>query len=132
MLPLDTEPGTEANKNCGHRRAHLVRAVRILPFFMFAFDGATTLAMTGVSLRSKAADPFTSVSTDDMGCFLQVCVMRRGHRLTDVAEMISPGCSRPSHRDHWLVEYLVGINSHAHNTELQAITREPKHAQAIV
>ena len=26
VRPLDTEPGTEANKNCGHRRAHLVRA----------------------------------------------------------------------------------------------------------
>jgi len=46
-----TQSGTEANKNRGHVREVLVLAVRLLPIFMFAFDGATTLALAGVSRR---------------------------------------------------------------------------------
>lgn len=126
MRELETLPGTRANKHKGHVREHLVKRVRLLPLFMFAFDGATTLAATGVSLRSKQADPFSSELTDDMGSFLQIALLRSKHSLTDLAESLSPGCSAPTHRDHWLVQYLVLINRRDLNSELQAITREPE------
>ena len=123
---LDTEPGTRANKHKGHRRAHLVLKVRMLPLFMFCFDGATTLAMTGVSLRSKACDPFSDELSADMGNFQDVAVLRAGQSLTDLSEKLSPGCSRPGHKDHWMIAYLVGLNRHSCHSQLQATTREPK------
>ncbi len=123
---LTTIPGTKANKHLGRPREKLVRGVKLLPMFMFCFDGATTMAITGVSLQSNRSDPFTDESTHDMGKFHEIGVLRKGERLMDLAEKISPGCSSPTHRDHWLIQYIVELNSHKHHTELQAVTREPK------
>ena len=123
--PLETLPGTAKNKGRGHVREYLVLRVLIMPAIMFCFDGATLLAMSGVSLRSKHADPFSSEQTDNMGAFLEVRVLGRGKSLTDLAEDMSPGCSDPQHRDHWFIAYIVSVNRHSCNSELQAITREP-------
>ncbi|KAL1515173.1 hypothetical protein AB1Y20_004241 [Prymnesium parvum] len=124
---LATLPGTEANKNRGHVREVLVLAVRLLPIFMFAFDGATTLALAGVSLQSKHADPFTNEHTDDMGSFHNIYLLKRGRSLTDVAEELSPGCTTDPRSPHrWLLKYLCSINANSRNVELQTATREPE------
>lgn len=77
MRPLEKLPGTKVNMHKGHARECLVTKVRILPFFFFCFDGATTMAITGVSLQSRTPDPFTNVNKDEMGCFNDVRVLRR-------------------------------------------------------
>ena len=123
--PLDEEPGTPANRKKGNVREALVLAVRILPFFMFSFDGATTLAVSDVSLQSKHADPFTDELSELMGSFHQIYVLRAGRSLTSVAEELRPGCSDPSSPHHWIIRYLVTINARSKNSELQAATREP-------
>ena len=125
MRPLEKLPGTKANMHKGHARECLVTKVRIMPLFLFCFDGATTMAATGVSLRSRTPDPFTTVNKDDMGCFNDVRVLRRGQSITDVAEELSPGCTSRTHPDHWLISYIVDLNRHSVNSELHAITREP-------
>ena len=124
-LPLETEPGTKANRAKRPLRELLVRAVRILPQCMWSFDGATTFNLTGTSARSRLADPFSNEDTDDMGSFLEMFVVRKGMTLAQVADEVSPGCTNPQHRDHWIVDHLCRINDHSKNTELQASTREP-------
>jgi hypothetical protein len=113
MRPLEKLPGTKANMHKGHARECLVTKVRIMPLFLFCFDGATTMAATGVSLRSRTPDPFTTVNKDDMGCFNDVRVLRRGQSITDVAEELSPGCTSRTHPDHWLISYIVDLNRHS-------------------
>jgi len=117
VRPVEKLPGTKVNEHKGHVREHLILNVKIFPLFLFCFDGATTLAMTGVSLRSKLPDPFTDRNKDDMCSFNEVSVMRRGKTLTDLAEDISPGCSDPTHHDHWLISYIVDMNRHSLNSE---------------
>ena len=124
--PLTEIPGTEKNKHRGHPREHLVRNVRLLPAFMFCFDGATMFALTGVSMRTANADMFTQATKQEMGAFCELRVLARGKSLTDLAEELSPGCSASTHRDHWLIAYLVSLNRWSCNSELQAITREPE------
>ena len=124
--PLDTAPGTKANWRMGNIREILVTAVRILPSFMFSFDGATTLSGAGVSLKSNHADPFTNERSDDMGSFHRIYYLRRGRSLTSVAEELKPGCSALDSPMHWFVAYLCSINATNQNSELQANTREPR------
>lgn len=73
MRPLEKLPGTKVNMHKGHARECLVTKVRILPFFFFCFDGATTMAITGVSLQSRTPDPFTTVNKDEMGRASMMC-----------------------------------------------------------
>ena len=120
---LTTIPGTKANEHRGRPREKLVTGVKILPFFMFCFDGATTMALTGVSVRAVQSDPFTS--DKEMTKFHEIGVLRKGKTIKDAAESISPGCSSSTHQDHWLIQYIVDLNRHSHNSELQAVTREP-------
>ena len=123
---LDEKPGTTANG--GHRstvREWLVTAIKLLPVFMLTYDGATTLAMTGVSLRSNYADPFTSEETDEMGSFHRIVCLKRGRSLTHLCEDLWPGCSDASSKDHWRIKYVCEINAKSRNSELQAVTREP-------
>ena len=55
MRPLEKLPGTKANMHKGHARECLVTKVRIMPLFLFCFDGATTMAATGVRRTGDAA-----------------------------------------------------------------------------
>jgi len=122
-----TDANTKKNRAKGKfdGRKVLVANVRFLPIFMFAFDGATKAGATGVSVMSKHPDPFTDELDDDMGHLHEICVLKKGQTLTDLAERISPGCSDPSHHDHWLISYVRTINDHSYHSELQAVTREP-------
>ena len=104
--PLADLPGTKKNQGRGVVREVLVIGVKYEPVFLFCFDGATLLAASNVSLRSKMSDPFSSEASDEMGSFHMIGVMRRGENLCDVAERLVPGSSCPGHRDYWLVLYL--------------------------
>ena len=107
-------------------RAVLVTRIRIWPRFMWAFDGATTNAIGGVTHQSKHSDVFSDEKTDEMGSFHLISTLRKGKSLADLAEDLAPGCSDPAHRAHDLLEYLAKINRHSRNSELQAVTREPE------
>ena len=126
-LPIETLPGTKVN---GGTRQTLrkvnVEGILLLPVFMYAFDGATTMYLAGCTHQSGQTDPFSNEMKADTKLFHRIAVIRQGKSLTDVAESISPGCSSRSSNMHWLLAYLVMINHHAWNSDLQAATREPE------
>ena len=123
-----TDANTKKNRERGKfkGRKTLVTGVRMEVTWQFAFDAATKAGATGVSFQAKQPDPYTDELGDEMGHLHQICVLKKGKTLTDVAEHISPGCSEPNHPDHWLVSYMCTINAHDYNSELQAVTREPE------
>ena len=126
-LPIETKPGTKVN---GGRRQTLrkvnVTGVLLLPVFLYAFDGATTMYLAGCTHQSAQTDPFSNEVKGDTKLFHRIAVIRKGQSLTDVAESISPGCSNLSSTMHWLLAYLAMINDHSLNSDLQAATREPE------
>ena len=124
--PLETRLGTKANAAVGPVREILVRGVQILPFFMYCFDGATTLAACKTSLRSDHGDPFSKEKSSEFGRFHTVRKLAKGESLTSKAEAQWPGCSDASSKMHWVVKWICDMNDHARNTELQTITREPE------
>lgn len=127
---LETEPGTKANRRKAGMRAILVTKVKLLPLFMWAFDGCTTFNVGGVGVGSKQNDPFTNELGDDLGSFHEIRVLRKGKTLTDLAEDLAPGCTSKKHRDHWIIDYLLAINKRSKSCELQAVTREPQRQKA--
>lgn len=53
--PLETEPGTKKNQKRRRKRAVLVLGILLRPFFMWCYDGATLMSMSGVSRRGGAS-----------------------------------------------------------------------------
>jgi len=47
--PLETDPGTKKNSSKRPLRERLVCGIKIFPFLVFCFDGATLLSMSKVS-----------------------------------------------------------------------------------
>ena len=103
-----------------------VKGILLLPVFLYAFDGATTMYLAGCTHQSGQTDPFSNETKADTKLFHRIAIIRKGKTLTDVAESISPGCSDRSSKMHWLLAYLALINNHSLNSELQAATREPE------
>lgn len=63
--PLEVDPGTKRNAKKASVRGILVRRVKIWPLFLFCFDGATTLALSGVSLVQLAETIYPGCSSPD-------------------------------------------------------------------
>lgn len=129
---LETLPGTK--KNAGKRpvRSVLALGVFIRPVFVWVYDGATTMAMAGVTLGSQFADVFSMRKNKEMGTFHVIAHLAAGETLVQLAERLAPGCSTdPEHEYHWLIEYLPRINRHSRNGQLQAVTEEPERERDV-
>ena len=124
--PLETKPGTKANAGLAPVREILVRGVQIFPFFMYCFDGATTLAACKTSLNSDHGDPFSKEKSNEFGRFHSVRKLPKGESITSKAEAQWPGCSDTNSKMHHILKYICRINDHARNSELQALTRQPE------
>ena len=124
-LPLSTLPGTARNKHAACPREHVVENVQLWPSLLVACDGASTFALTGVSVGSSHPDMFTDTSKVEMGKLLRISPLAKGQSYADLAEKLLPGCTGDKSRDHWFYEMLVWSNRHSANAELQATTREP-------
>jgi len=78
--PLDVEPGTKRNAKKASVRGILVRRVKIWPLFLFCFDGATTLALSGVSLAQLAETLYPGCSSPDSPNHHMIRYRGRGRR----------------------------------------------------
>lgn len=124
-------PDTKANAPKMKSRNVIARLVQIFPVVLFVLDGATTGNVTGATVRSRQPDPFSDEEDTGLGLIHQIWVIRPGESLADLSERISPGCSNPDHRDHWVLRYVLSLNDHKWNSELQAITREPARQKEV-
>ena len=122
--PRETLRGTKAHAGVAPVREMLTTGVLFEPTVMFCFDGATTINGSGTSF--KDGDLFTYTAQNEMNLLLGVVPIKKGEGFREVAERLCPGCSAPSHKFHWLIGFLAHLNAHAHNSELQSVTKEPE------
>ena len=118
----------KARESAAPVREILATGVVFEPTVMFAFDGATTMAGSGETFSK--GDLFSETAKDDMNEFLRVVRIKRGQGFKQVADGICPGCSAPSHKHHWVVDFLAYVNRKSANAELQAVTAEPERLPA--
>ena len=121
---VETAPGTKANAGLAPVREMLTTGVMIQPTVMFAFDGATHIAASGESFA--CGDVFSETNKDGMNDFLRLEPVKKDEGFKQIAERLIPGCSAPSHKHHYLIDYLAFVNRHSTNVELQTVTAEPE------
>lgn len=124
-------PDVKANARKMRSRNVIARNVQLFVCFMFCLDGATLGAVAGTPMQSKHPDPFSSEEDKDLGEFHEIWSIKRKEKLSDLAERFCPGCTDPQSKHHWMWRYILSINNHRFNNELQTITREPPREEEL-